>query len=343
MAIRVTCSDPGCRRKLSVRDGLAGKAIKCPDCGAVLKIPSTAIKEARAGSGPSPGSGEEPEMDEHVEPATADPLRDRSSEAPLRMVEAEESEPVGVSEKKIQRIRRLRDETEEEEPKEDHTTVLQAVLEQGIALFLLFLLAMSPLLAWLLVEGEFNRYETIRSGAFQSVYVHNDTRLPPIAGIASWQGKAVLAFSLLVALFAGITLLLRSNFEHRWSDHLLTVSRTLTGAWASFVLVCLLGVVLKAMLVSGTVKTDSPPGEKTLRVVPHLGIWFGVVVTLVILGFSFGFSRYRGRGWWLIAQGVAVLMAVLVVLALVQPWTRSSVWGLPLGSEDIHELKVYGK
>jgi hypothetical protein len=259
------------------------------------------------------------------------------------MVEPEKDESVGVSEKKIKRIRRLRDETEEEEPKEDRTTVLQAVIEQGIALFLLFLLAMSPLLAWLLVEGEYNRYETIRGGAFQSVYQHTDTRLPPIAGIASWQGKAVLACSMLVALFAAITLILRCNFESRWSDHLLTLSRTLTGAWAVFVLVCLLGVVLKAVLVSGMVKTDSPPGEKTLRVVPHLGIWCGVVVALAIIGFSFGFSRHRGRGWWLIAQGVGILLAVLVVLALVQPWTRSSVWGLPLGSEDIHDLQVYGK
>jgi hypothetical protein len=257
------------------------------------------------------------------------------------MLDTEEPASLGVSEKKIERIRRLRDETEEEEPKEDHTTVLQAALEQGIALFLLFLLAMSPLLAWLLVEGEYNRYETVRSGAFQSVAVRDETRLPPITGIASWHGKGVLAFSILMALFAGITLLFRCNFEARWSDHLLTVSRCITGAWGSFVLVFLLGVVLKAVLVSGTVKTDSPPGEKTVRIVPHIGIWFGVVVALAMIGFSFGFSRHRGRGWWLIAQGVGVLMALLVVLALVQPWTRSSVWGLPLGSEDISSLTVY--
>jgi hypothetical protein len=316
-------------------------------------VPSSAIQEAGAAKDYPAGRGARPQdAVDQVEPATEGGPRKGKAPPPLDVAvatSAKAAEDLGPSkpprdpEKKKRRSRRLRDEFEDDEPKEDRASVLQASIEQSIALVLLFLLALATLFSWLLVEGEWNRYETILGGRVESVYVAKTKRLPPITGLASWQGKVVLAFSTLVALFAAAALIVRCNFDTRGADRLLTLSRCVTGAWGMFVLVCLLGIVFKAMAVSGAVKTTSPPGDKMLRVVPHIGLWADVVVSVAIVAFSFGFSRHRGRGWWLMAQGAALLIGLLIVLAVIQPWNRSSVWGLPLGSEDIHELQIYGK
>src|SRR5262245_6841787 len=51
MAIAVPC--PGCGRNLKVKDELAGKRIRCPDCGQVLLVPAGELA-SRSRPGPNP-------------------------------------------------------------------------------------------------------------------------------------------------------------------------------------------------------------------------------------------------------------------------------------------------
>lgn len=54
MPIAVKC---GCGKQLNVRDELAGKAIKCPDCGKVIKVASSgAPPQPRAAAAPRPAA-----------------------------------------------------------------------------------------------------------------------------------------------------------------------------------------------------------------------------------------------------------------------------------------------
>jgi len=40
MPIKVTCPNPICNRRLKLRDHLAGKNVRCPDCGGVVPVPA---------------------------------------------------------------------------------------------------------------------------------------------------------------------------------------------------------------------------------------------------------------------------------------------------------------
>jgi hypothetical protein len=314
----------------------------------LILLPASAIKAA--GAGPSaPEAGEGPSL-EHVQTEEPANLVSDEETLPIRVLDDDmvglAGDPdlvrsVGVPERKIRRIELPRRDDEEEETKLDRSSALQAGIEQGIALFLLVLLTLSPLFAWLHIESDYNGYVMVRSPP-GAVPVRKEDRWD-FHGIASWQGKTILSVSVLVSLLAAATLILRCAFDVAWSDRLITISRCVTGAWGGCVLVCLLGVALKGWAVSGTLQT--PSGERVFRVVPHVGVWLGMAIALAIVLFSFSFSRHRGRIWWLLAQGAGVLFALLVVLALVQPWRRTSVWGLPLGAaeRDIREFQVHGK
>ena len=49
MAIALTCSE--CERDMKVKDELAGRKIKCPECGSVLMVPSGAKKASAVVAG----------------------------------------------------------------------------------------------------------------------------------------------------------------------------------------------------------------------------------------------------------------------------------------------------
>jgi hypothetical protein len=40
MATTFRCENPACRKLLRVREGLAGKRVKCPGCGRVMAAPA---------------------------------------------------------------------------------------------------------------------------------------------------------------------------------------------------------------------------------------------------------------------------------------------------------------
>jgi hypothetical protein len=61
MSINVRCPNATCATALSVKDTLAGKAIKCPACGATLQVPEqaadvVAVDGNQAGAAPSAGA-----------------------------------------------------------------------------------------------------------------------------------------------------------------------------------------------------------------------------------------------------------------------------------------------
>jgi serine/threonine protein kinase len=55
--IAITCSS--CQKKLSVKDGLAGKKVKCPACGAIVAVPQAAAATLASQVGPGSGKPEE--------------------------------------------------------------------------------------------------------------------------------------------------------------------------------------------------------------------------------------------------------------------------------------------
>jgi phage FluMu protein Com len=85
MPISISCTD--CSKKLRVADTLAGKAIKCPQCTTVLRVPGTATatttKPAAAVAKPEPPVDE----DENVKPAPG-AVRRKPSAAPGDPIDA---------------------------------------------------------------------------------------------------------------------------------------------------------------------------------------------------------------------------------------------------------------
>ena len=60
----ISCQCPGCGRRVSAKDHLAGRTAKCPACGAPLQIPAAAVPAEPVPAEPVPAG---------VEPAAAEP------------------------------------------------------------------------------------------------------------------------------------------------------------------------------------------------------------------------------------------------------------------------------
>jgi hypothetical protein len=210
---------------------------------------------------------------------------------------------------------------------------IETGIGQGGMLLLVLLLGVTPLFPWVFREKEYNRYENkMVGGRLDASFITTHARPPSLQGIESWQGKVVLGLSLTAFLFAGGVVLIATFVRHPVVHVLLDVSTSLLGAWGGCVLLYLIATLIKAFAVSGEEKTDA--GTEIVRIVPHLGIWFGLLLALALFGLSCALTQRRGRTWGLMVCAGGIFAGLIVAFVLVQPWNGKSLDGLPQGTGD---------
>jgi hypothetical protein len=143
--------------------------------------------------------------------------------------------------------------------------------------------------------------------------------------IGSWQGKVILIVTLVVAVFAAVSLVLYLTINPYVSDLILTISGAIAGGWALTVLLWLLGFIWKVFTIhtkmKQMVKSNPFAGQVEFSVSPGIGLWIGMVVALASVAVFSILLGLRGKTLWIyLAEGVGLLLGVLMMLVAVQPW-----------------------
>jgi hypothetical protein len=166
------------------------------------------------------------------------------------------------------------------------------------------------------------------------VAVDSQSQSSPSLFSDNWHGKVLLIVGLVVSLVAIGGLVLCLMMPPRTAELFVTVSSCIGGAWGILALVWLAGWVWKVLKASQQVKEMMGirgGGEVDLSVGPSFGMWTGLAVALLVAAAFSTLMSLRGKTLWLyIAEGVGLLLGVLLLVVAVKPWEGGGI-GAPPG------------
>jgi hypothetical protein len=144
-----------------------------------------------------------------------------------------------------------------------------------------------------------------------------------------WQGKVILIVTLLIAVLSAVSLILYLTINPTASDLITTISCSIAGAWSAVVFFWYIGFIWKVFTFSSKMKElvnkqfgNNPFGIKLeVSLTPGIGLWIGLVVALGTVGVFSTVMTLRGKTLWIyLAEGIGLLLGILLMLVAVQPW-----------------------
>jgi hypothetical protein len=152
-----------------------------------------------------------------------------------------------------------------------------------------------------------------------------------------WHGKAVLVVSLIVALFAVLTLVLFLTAAPDVSDPLITLCKCFSIGWTVTVVLWSMGCYWKVITEVGSLTKAVRgmwSGGVSIRVYPDAGLWITLILAIgLLVVFSLLKSPRERRLWTYFGYWAGGALGLLVVILFVQPWRptvevniRSPLW-----------------
>ena len=299
MTIQVRCPNRDCGKMLSVRDEYAGKTGKCPSCGATMNIPYPG-EAIEPGGRPSRSRPERYE-DEDYPPREARSRRQRSDD-----------DYDDYDDRRGSRYHEPRGRGRTREP------FVGTLICLGIGIGLLVFLGLTPLFNYAGVSLKANINTPAQSSP--SLFKGDNE-------VKGWQGKVILIVTLLMAVFSLVSLILYLTINPVASDVIMTIGGCIAGAWGVTVAFWYVGFIWKVFTLSSKVKEmfQKLGGNFELSIYPGIGLWLGLVVALGTVGVFSTLLTLRGKTLWIyLAEGIGLLLGILLMLVAVQPWKTSA-------------------
>jgi hypothetical protein len=292
---------------LSVRDEYAGKTGKCPSCGATMNIPY-------------PGEAIEP----GARPSRSRPDRYQDEDYPPRGARSRRPGPDDDYDEYDDRRGSRYDESRgRRRTREPFVGTLVCL---GIGIGLLLFLGLTPLFNYAGVSAKAGNLN-IPGGNLGGSQASPSLFKGDKDFDGGWQGKVILIVTLLIAVFSAVCLILYLTINPAASDLITTISGCIAGAWSITVAFWYVGFIWKVFTFSSKFKEffggrNNPfGGTIEVSVSPGIGLWFGLVAALGAVGVFSTLMTLRGKTLWIyLAEGIGLLLGILLMLVAVRPW-----------------------
>lgn len=323
MPIRVDCD---CGRTVTVKDELAGKLVKCPDCKQPVRVPA---------------ADAEPEDAEMLD--DDDRPRKRSQASRRRTDDYDDEDRPARKKKRAASRDDVDDDYDEEDddrprrrggrgswadragPVNGMTVTLLSI---GIGVLVALGLAALPSLYSYSTSASSTNPDLQKSIDEAKKREAEDKkklkkREPAWPGfIDTWRGIVVLIVSILIAAYAVATVILLFAAGRWLSELFVLIGSAVASGWGLLVLLWFLGYVFKGFVMSFSMTTEVPGGtvRASLTIWPSWGLWLGLLFSGAVLGVFLPLVLKRGALWGLIGLGVGGLAGLILLAADAQPW-----------------------
>jgi hypothetical protein len=303
MPIRVECD---CGRAMTVRDELAGKLVKCPECKETLRVPADDDED------------EAPRRRSQAVRRRRDEEDDYEDDRPARRRRAagRYDDEDDYDEDDYDRPRRRR------ERKEPVSGVLVTMLSIGIGALVLLALSTIPrayTMTYSMSASSSNKDIQKNLETTKKVIDEESSKADWPGFISTWRGIVILLFALLLAGLVTTSLILLYVAGRTFSNVFLLVTSAVVAGWGVLTLLWFLGYVFKGFTM-GESKTQPVPeqlGGGTLKasvtVLPGWGLLLGVLMAGTILTIFCILVFKRGALWGLLGLGVGALAGLLLM------------------------------
>jgi hypothetical protein len=337
MPIKVQCR---CGRVLLVKDEMAGKTGRCPECQQPVKIPWPPPQEEATAE----------LVDEEDTPRKrSQAIRSRrrededeeDEERPARR-RRREDEDDDYDEDDRPRRKRTSSRRDEEEDYDDYDDrprrrgkrgrpapvdgLTITLLSIGIGALILLGVGVIPSVYHLSISAS-SKNKEIQEQINKSRKLANELlskiEWPGFLANGNWRGVLMLILAILLAAAAVASLVLLLTVGRKLAEVFLLSTAAASAGWGVLVFLWSLGYVFKGFVMSRSESGGGPVGDVRVSVtfLPGMGLLMCVLLAAVVAGIFCPLVFKRGALWGLIGVGVGGLLGLVLMLVDAQPWS----------------------